>query len=583
MDKQLVINAREKTIGDVLFANDIFRIPRYQRSYAWGVDDITEFWNDLIVSEEGTFYLGSLTFNCEELSKTGWIDIIDGQQRLLTITILAAVIRDLIKKLGNDKISDKYQWHCIIISHLKRGEETYRIKCSDSLNEYFQKYIQEVGNDIRESNPRTPEEKRVKNNYIFFFDKLSDRLEQYINKSDKEKYLQQLIETLATLQIIDIRTTSEEHAYEIFETTNARGLELSVGDLLKNTVFKNIGERNGKDIAKELWTDIENNIPSTGTGYGTDMARFLRYYWISKYKFVSQKRLFREIKKEISSWDIFLSDLHSASYDYNKILLSSEYDWSDIKHGEKIHKSLMSLRIMRVIQCHVLLLSILRNYQKLHTNPLKIIQLIEKFSLMYSTICKLPGNQPENIYSRYAIAIENVIQNRNPKKIPGQILKIFEDFKKELIDLKPSFEVFKDYFDDVMYKSSEQGRQLIKYILSEINNLDESGEYKIDFNVVNIEHILPQTPDKAWGLTKNDIKGYVNKLGNLTLLHEKLNSAASSSPISEKIEYFRKSKIPMNQKLVQRLSRTNYAWNEEEIDKRHNELAEIAYNRVWNF
>jgi len=583
MNNQLVINPREKTIKDVLFANDIFRIPRYQRAYAWGEDDITEFWNDLIVSEEGGFYFGSLTFNCEEQSETGWIDIIDGQQRLLTITILAGVIRDLARELGNDKVADKYQRHCIIISHLKRGDDTYRIQCSDSIRDYFQEYIQEARNDIRESKPRTPEELRVKKNYIFFYNKLSAELDRYINKSDKEKYLQQLIEIIAELQVIDIRTTSEEHAYQIFETTNARGLELSVGDLLKNTVFKNIGVRDEKDVAKELWTDIENNIPSTGAAYGTDMARFLRYYWISKYKFVSQKQLFKEIKREITKWDDFLSDLHTASEDYHRLLESSEYDWLDIKHGYKIHKSLFTLRIMRVLQCYVLLLSILRNYQRLQTDPLRIIQLIEKFTFLYSAICKLPGNQPENIYSRYAIAIENVIQKGNTKKIPGQILKTFEDFKKELVDLKPSFEVFKESFDDVSYKSSEQGRQLMKYILSEINNLDESGEYKIDFNVVNIEHILPQTPDKAWGLTKNEIKGYVNKLGNLTLLHEKLNSAASSAPIKEKIRYFRKSKIPMNEKLVQRLVASNYVWNKEEIENRHNELAEIAYKRVWNF
>ena len=583
MDPQLVINAREKTIGNVLFANDIFRIPRYQRSYAWGADDINEFWNDLLTTEESELYLGSLTFNCEEQSKTGLIDIIDGQQRLLTITILAAVIRDLAIKVGSDKVADKYQSHCIVISHLKRGD-TYRILCSDSLEEYFQKHIQMVGNDILESKTNTSEENRVKKNYEFLYSKVSAILDGYVNKSDKEKYLQQLIEKIAALQVIDIRTISEEHAYQIFEATNARGLELSVGDIVKNTVFKNIRATDGKDVAKELWTEIENNVPSpTGASYGTDMARFLRYYWLSKYKFVSQKQLYKEIKKEITQWDDFLLDLHTASCDYNKLIDPSAYSWADIKHGDEISKSLFSLRIMRVLQCNVLLLNILRNLKRMETDPMRIIKLIEKFHFMYSAVCKLPGNHPENIYSKYAIEIEKEFQNGNPKKIAGNIQRTLEHFKNELVELKPSFEIFKESFSEISYKTSEQSRQLIKYILSKINNLDESGEYKIDFNVVNIEHLLPQTPDKAWGLTKDDIKGYVNRLGNLTLLHVKLNSATSNSPIEEKIEYLRKSEIAMNQKLIQRLETNNYEWNEKQINDRHEELANIAYYTVWNF
>jgi len=586
MHSVLDIKARENTIEKVLFANDIFRIPRYQRSYAWGADDVNEFWNDLFTTEKGDLYLGSLTFNCEEQQQTGLIEIIDGQQRLLTITILAAVIRDLARQLGSGKRADKYQNHCIIISHIKYGDDKFRILCSDSLLEYFQKHIQLEGNNILESKTKTPEEYRVKSNYDFLYRKVDDVLNQYVNKSDKENYLQHLIEKVAELQVIDIRTTSEEFAYQIFEGTNARGLELSVGDIVKNTVFKNIPATDVRDFAKEMWTEIENNIPSvTGASYGTDMARFIRYYWLSKYKFVSQKQLYKEIKKEIGStqWEGFLADLYTASGDYNRFIDPSAYSWADMKHGDEISKSLFALRIMRVLQCNVLLLSIFRNLKRMETDPTRIIQLIEKFHLMYSAVCKLPANKPEDIYSKYAIEIESVFQNGNPKHISGNIQRIFENFKNELVALKPSFEFFVESFNEISYKQSEQSRQLIKYILGEINNLDVSGEHKIDFNVVNIEHILPQTPNKAWGLTKDDIKGYVNKLGNLTLLHVKLNSATSNSPIEEKIEYLRKSEITMNQKLVQFFETNNYEWDEKQINDRHEELAKIAYDKVWNF
>jgi len=582
MNKQITFMARDKKIEDILFANDIYRIPRYQRFYAWGEDQIVEFWNDLIVNEDRPFFIGSFIFNCEETAKTGWIGIIDGQQRLLTMTILAAVIRDLARNLDNTEAADRYQWFCIAKRHLS-GEETFRIKCSDSLADYFEKYIQKTNDNIFESKPNTAEEKKVKNNYIYFYNRVFHEIDRYVNKSDKEDYLQKLIEAIAALLVIDIRIESEEDAYEIFETTNARGLELSIADLLKNTVFKNMVVKDGKDIAKEKWTDIINNVPPVATAPGTEMARFIRYYWISKYRFIAGKQLYREIKKEISRWDSFLADLHSASQDYNLIVEGNEADWDDIENGEKIYKSISALRIMRITQCNVLLLSIIRNLNKLGTNPLRTIQYLEKFSFVYSAVCGLPGNQVEKIYSKFALRIEETVKNSSEKRLPGNIQKILDEFEKELLDLKPSIEVFQESFNEISYKKSEPSRQLIKYILSEINELDESGEYRIDFNVVNIEHLLPQKPHKTWGVSKNEIKGYVNNLGNLTLIHEKLNSFASNAPIKEKIEHLRKSEIPMTQKLVKRLEDTNYIWNEDEILKRQKEMAEIAYYKVWNF
>ena len=89
--------AREEKVRTVIYSDERFRIPRYQRPYAWADDEISEFWNDLISIRE-VYFLGSFIFNYEEYKKDGFVDVIDGQQRILTITIFSAVLRDIAQK-----------------------------------------------------------------------------------------------------------------------------------------------------------------------------------------------------------------------------------------------------------------------------------------------------------------------------------------------------------------------------------------------------------------------------------------------------------------------------------------------------
>ncbi len=140
-----------------------------------------------------------------------------------------------------------------------------------------------------------------------------------------------------------------------------------------------------------------------------------------------------------------------------------------------------------------------------------------------------------------------------------------------------------EYFPELSYKNNEERRRLLKYILGKINAFyQETDEYIVNFNSVNIEHLLPQTPDKDWNLSKKDIKDYVNKLGNLTLLSEVLNSKAQNSVIPVKLEELTKSELAITKTLVKKLKRLKGEWGEKQINERQKELAEVAYNEVWN-
>ena len=406
----MFFEAKDEKIQDALFESYIFKIPRYQRPYSWTEDEITELWND-INDEENSYFLGSFIFNHETLDKEGFIEIVDGQQRILTITTFIAAIRDLAKTF-EPGLAEYYHRHMIVV------EKSYqkwspRIICGDSTIEFFSKYIQdyEEGKNIEKATPRTPEEKLIKNNYLFFYNKIKKELEQIEGNSKKKEHLEKYINKITNLIVIYIKIATEEDAYEIFETTNARGLDLNVADLLKNWIFKNIRQEGVKDVAKEIWQDIESNVQP-------EIRRFLRYFWISSNPFVTERRLYKAIKNNVTNWDLFLDDLWKGSDQYNLLIQASEEQWahSEYEHYNRLYKSVAALKIMNVSQCYVLLLAILRNYKNIGVDPVRIFELIEKFSFIYSAICRQPANKVEKLYNKYALELNQIANEEDTKE-----------------------------------------------------------------------------------------------------------------------------------------------------------------------
>jgi len=570
--------AQEKLVGEILFGSLYkFRIPRYQRPYAWGNDQISDFWNDLI-SEDNFFFIGTFIFNNEPLNKTGYIEIIDGQQRILSITIFIAVLRDILEKIDVES-ARRYHRQDIAIED-RDGNESFRILCGDSTQDYFKKYIQQMGCDILNSQPKVKEHTLIKKNYEFLYKKVNDELKKFEHKKDKINYLNILRKKIYDLQAIHIQIENEEEAYEIFETTNARGIDLTIADLLKNLIFQSIKSDGNKDVAKDLWKDIVEDIQETDS----EMKRFIRYFWISKQAFITEKKIFKAIKNEVTNWDKFLKDLHQGAEMFNKLLVPDKNDWKDIKNGDRIYKALFSISLMGVSQCYVLFLSILRNLDKLKTDPTRVFELIEKFTFQYSTICRLPTNGPEKVYSKYALRIEKAITERSDKKIAGEIQSIFSSLENELNKMRPSPEIFKEFFNELEYKNSEKSRVLIKYVLHKINRFyQKTKEQDIDFDEVNIEHILPQKPVKGSSLKRKDIKQYVNRLGNLTIVDKRINSKVGNKPVKDKMVGYKESTLAINQELIKEFKGYSYDWDEVVINKRQKYFAELIYKKIFIF
>jgi len=575
-DKTISFGARSQPLAEVLFAHRKYTIPRYQRPFIWDVEQASEFWEDLASSAEPLF-LGSCIFNSETLQETGYVQVIDGQQRFLVITILSAVLRDIIAKYRKDE-ADLIQGNEIAIVDY-RGEPDYRIQPSETIIDYFKEYIQEQGNDITRSNTTTNEQKKVKRVYEYFRQRVYETVNKFTDDNDRVKHVRAIREKLRTIIIISIEVPREEDAYDIFETTNARGLELSVADLLKNMIFHKIPISADRDMAKEVWQELTNNIESTGI----ELRKFIRYYWVSKYNLVTEKKLFREIKSaKITDWEQFLYDICESSMILRLMLEGNKTDFEKFQHGDKIFNSLFALRCMKVSQCYILLLPLMRNIDKMGTDCSRIFNLVENFSFAYSIVCGFPANKIDRLYSKYAIAVNSIMSNGRAKKTSGDIQRKLSEMESEMKGLFPTVNQFIDSFMEISFRPSmEDARRLIKYILGKISDHNRNTpENAIDFDQVNIEHILPQTPNKASGLSKKDIKSYVNLLGNLTLLWKRLNYDGQNDSIDIKLPLYRISEVPLTMKLAEYIKDTGVVWGQEQIIARQRRLAEEAY-KIW--
>lgn len=565
----------QKTDIEKIFSNTkiIQRVPNYQRPYTWKDEQINNLWEDLNDNED-KYFLGTFVFNNEYLNSLNIKEIVDGQQRLLTLTIFFAVLRDIFLELKDKTRSDRMQSNLIANQDLDGKDNTYKFMPGKILENYFGKYIQKESTKIQESRPYTNEEKLVKKNYELLYSKIYKKLDNLNDNQEKIDYLSKLRDKVISLELVLVSVNKEEDAFTFFETINARGMQLSTSDIIKNLIFRKITEGQLLEESKivQKWQNIINSL--TNIEEEADVTRFIRYYWLSAKKKVNEKKLFSEIKKNINDYLLFLEELEKESENYRKIIFPDRKDWE--KYQLNIYKSIKNINLLNVKQINCLFLSLIRimnkpEFESMYKTSklIEIFQKSENFTFIFTTIVGKSPSTLEGIYSRYAIRINSINSKDELEKCLSGLLN---DLKEKI----PTKEEFIENFSNLTYKSTEKQINLLKYIFERINN---KGKSEILLDNISIEHILPLNPVPEWSLNKSKIKEYVNCIGNLTIIGPEYNRQAANKVVKEKIDYYEKSSIDMTKELAKKF-KENPKWGSDEIKKRSNELAEIAWD-LW--
>lgn len=565
------IESTDKTVKGVL-SQGYYKIPRFQRAFSWEKDQLDEFWSDAITDTDSEYFIGSIVVYQEDTAHEV-LGIVDGQQRLTTITLILCALRNAFKEQGLENLAQGV--HGLIERSNINNVPEYVIQPETSYP-YFQEQIQKNGTPDANGNAGD-EEELLKLAFELITKNIQDCVDAInFNKAltplkKKKKVEQALIDIrdkILNLKLIHITLDNEDDAYIIFETLNTRGKDLSIADLLKNYLFKPIKRTNAKvDVFKDKWTDLLR----ISKEIETPIDEFLYHHWLSKYeRYVPAKRLFKSIKKTITQPKAkgYLTELHDDSSLYKKIITPNASDWG--KNDSKIYDSLRALRIFRVKQPIPFVLALLREFrdEKLKSRRVTdIINEIENFHFIFSAVTSQRSSGGiSNMYAKHAIDLTD-------SKTDEEKQLVIASLKKELKKRMPSLQEFNANFPEIVYADGlEKQKKLVQYILAKIHTYHQQ-DIPIDFEKMTIEHLAPQHPAKGKPLLPQT----VGKIGNLILLTQKNNEALANKSFEQKISLLKTLKVWIDED-IKKLE----LWDKAEIDSRTEKLSVLAYETIWN-
>ncbi|MDN4074923.1 DUF262 domain-containing protein [Fictibacillus terranigra] len=554
-------DAHKRTVMEVF--TYIYKIPFYQRGYSWKKEQVRQFWEDLmLVSEENQkeYFLGSIVLN----EKENTFEVIDGQQRLTTITIFLCAIRDfLLKNQVNDNAMNIHQNY--IAKRDVRGNDKYRLTLSEVNMKFFEQFIQTPinaeGRKTLEDYTIMPSSKKTASNtnLLDAYNNMMEYIDDFVKQNNDENYdaLLTILEiVIYRFLMISISVTSDSDAYIIFETLNDRGMDLSTADLLKNHLFS----RAYADDLRRIQEDWKNLTTSLNQ---INITTFLRHYWLAKHERVTDKRLYEKIKKHLEKAHVtvksFVEDLANSADIYVNILNPSYDYWGNYS----IVRSLENINSLNYKAAYSV---IMIGKSKLNdVDLLKLIESCEKFLFKYTTI---GGNSPSDVEKFFTILTKK-LKEEGSEGIDG----IFSLFQKK----QPTDSQFMlDFSIKVISKQKVQ-----RYILEKLNEyLGTNETIANNSQIVHIEHIMPKQLSNIWDETLDGYDevpdDYIDRIGNLTLLKNKLNQSASNKSFQEKKDkYYSASEFKITKELLKYSD-----WNFESIYNRQRELAEIAVH-IW--
>ena len=557
-------NSLRKLLGNGLF----YKIPRFQRDYSWTLEQWEDLWTDILNTikdpsqEDDSHYMGYLVLQSTD-DKT--FEVIDGQQRLTTLTlIILAVIKNL-QRLIDEKNEPEQN-----IQRINQIRQTYigyldpvslvsksKLTLNHNNNDYFQHYI--IPLEKLPQRGFKASEHLLRKSFEWFDAQVSSLLKSVV--SYKGQYLAKFVEDLSDALFFTVITVTDElNAYKVFETLNSRGVRLSSTDLLKNYLFSvldtNSEAQYELDILEKRWLQLEAKLQSE------KFPDFLRVYWNSKYKLSRHSELFKTVKNNVKDRAGVFGLIKGLESDLDNYLALISPELSDFNEADKTNLAI--LRMFRVRQPYPLLLSAKRKFtQKEFSSLLRAIVVI---TFRYNTI----GSYSPTDHATVDCAVAEKISSN------------------EILDLKDVWSYLKPiYIDDERFyldfccksinTSDSRSRKLVRYILCLIEKNISGTSLDFTSDSLNIEHILPQNAPDGWnGFTSEACMEMVYRLGNMVLLQPSKNRDIGVEDYSEKIKVLSECTIKTTQ-----LVANNYKeWSPEAIDSHQKDMA-LKAKSIW--
>ncbi len=504
MNDFMLMEPSNQTFQELLSNGVKYIVPRFQRDYAWDQEQWEDLWADIeTLDDENYHYMGYIV-----LQRKGKHDfeIIDGQQRLVTLSLIVlATIKqiDLLIEQNKDSESNETRKNGLLGQFIGyRDLVSLNVKSKLLLNRNNARHYKQICSDLKAPNIRglTYTNKLLSKAYGFFVSKKMGS-----SGADIASFIEKITSSMVFTKIV---VQDDLNAYKVFETLNARGVQLSTPDLLKNYIFSVITKND--DVFDETLNDLDENwseiIAQLGENNFTD---FIRYHHNFQEKHVTKKALFTSIRKLAKTPQTASSYLKSLG-EYAPIYASllNPYDEWWANQGVAYHPVKKYLEGFNLFQIKSPFTIFMVAFKKFSSEEfVKFVKYLYILSIRYNVICHYSTSELEKLYNQIAMKVFNDEYKR------ASHIKNGEEFRK----LYPKDEAFSHAFEFHKMPSRRSSKK-IRFLLAEIET--HLGQNCLYTKTV-LEHICPYHPEQDWyeyfGNGANDIQ---DRLGNLVLLEK---------------------------------------------------------------
>lgn len=553
------MKATEIKLIDFLKKSPQFVIPIYQRTYSWDQKQCLQLWEDILRTggneKIAAHFIGSIVYvekGLYSVANQSQLLVIDGQQRLTTITLLIeALARALEQAEPVEGFSSRTLRDYYLLDPREEEEKKYKLILSQTDKESL---ITLLNNDPE------PEDvsMRIKENFEFFMNKITD----------EKNNLKSICKGLAKLIIVDISLNrDQDNPQLIFESLNSTGLELSQADLIRNFILMGLEHGLQSKLYDQYWRPMEKDFGQEG--YDAYFDSFMRHYLTVKTDVIPKEREVYEAFKryarspEVANVEELVSDIRTFAGYYCAMALGAE-DNTELK------MAFHDLRELKVDVAFPFLLELYHDYTNGALSAdefLKIVRLVESY-VFRRAICGIPTNSMNKTFGNFS---RNLKKDRYLESVMANFL------------LLPSYRRFPDddeFKREIKLKDIYNFRSR-SYWLRRLENFGRKE--RVPVAEYTIEHIMPQNENLSteWKAElgpewERILNTYLHTLGNLTLTG--YNSEYSDRPFIEKRNMkggFAESPLRLNKEIGNKEH-----WAEQDILNRADVLAEQA-TKAW--
>ncbi len=556
------LNAESSSFAKLMANGNRYRVPLYQRDYSWDTDNWEELWADILEVYEkrsSIHYLGSIVVQHEGEKA---YQIIDGQQRVTTLSVLTLAIIRCLEKLAadgqapDDNRERARQFREDFIGRKDAVSLRYgsKLTLNQQNDAFYQLHLVQI-KEPRLLNRENDSNQRLYRAQEFFYDKLHTS-----GLASNGGHLAELARCVGEgLLFIQISVDNELSAFTVFETLNYDGLRLTVTDLLKNYLFSRfpVGS-NDLHLINEQWRKI---VEAVGLDrFGT----FLRHYWLANHALIREDRLFKAIRQQITTAadaDALLTRLESAASVYAALTDPEDDHWNN---DSQARADIRALNLFGV-RLHLPLL-IAAELHLPREEARRVLHSLVALSFRYTVIGKQQTNRLEEVYQRSALAVTN-----------HSVVTAREVWGRYLRDFYPDDATFRMQFEQTRLSAAPRTRKLLRYILFGLENQLAATDRDPDNDPATIEHILPDSAAGLadWGaFSAEDHLLLRDRLGNYTLLEATSNRQLQTAAYDEKQPVYAASQYALAQQAQYPV------FEPKQLKDRQRDLARVA-TAVW--